>query len=317
MLTKEAIKQSDKLKDLSDDAVSEILTLHNQDLKQEKSEQASQFWENIDNDVEELTGTRKANGEKSYAFLKEQWKKTAADASRVKDLNDEVDMLKSAKSRLEQQVKDGKGDQALKDKIESLTTELNDAKAKARTIQDQLDKSTTDHATALSDKAAEIEKIRLENEFSSALPRLNFKDAKIIDETTRGFAINGAKSKILEEYEPSKDAQGNFVWRKDGEIALNPDNGNKPYTTDELMAKNLSGVLQGQRKATGTGQAPSGSGNGVASSFSTTATNKVQARRELSEYLVKSEGLVKGTPEFTARQTELDAEHELGKLPMS
>lgn len=307
-LTLEILKKSDKLEGLSDDQLNAIVTLSVNDETTVINKKTGEIYGNIDRDIEEATGLKKPQGMKTY-----DWHKLLlGDIQKYKDLKSQFDTLKEEKTELEKKIEKGEGlDEELKKQIAAKDKKIDDLNKQMKADKELLDTKTKD-----------FEKKTFDLNFnflsSEAEKGLTFIDA--IQPNIQQVLIKNAKSEILSEYEVDQidDGKGGLrtVFKKDGVVVNNPDNGLNPYTLEELYKIKLKDSLKTGESKKGAGS-KGGEGGQVGSQ--TIDISGAKSQVEADELIVKqimSEGIARDSQDFQPRFDELRTENKVADLPM-
>ena len=250
MLTKELIKGQSALSTLTDEQVAAIATLSQNDENEVVGRVTGQIHGYYDENFKSVLGIDKPTGVKSSEFWKEQ---VAAIAAKAGD-NTEVDTLKKNIAELEEKIKSGQGTTAMLEKLEKEKADL------AATVEDLRKKYTeveTEYKTKLSEKEKAFHASEVSRLLDAQLSGLKLNEA--IPENLRRIALNTAKQDILGNYETeiTKDANGtpNLIFKKDGVILSNRENGLNPFTALELVSKHdaVKDILHSAQSQAGAG----------------------------------------------------------------
>lgn len=312
MLTAEILKGSAALATLTEEQIAAVTELSKNDENAVIAKKLGEVHGQYDRDISEATGLKKPDGVKTY-----DWMKTTV-LPKVKQSTELEEKLKTAqteKATLEQQLKDGKVDEAVKQKLIDSEKLVADLQAKVTADKEA-------HEKALLDAQTQNASILVNNEFDRALVGKKFKDEKIISKAVRESFINNAKTAILAENKADwiDDGKGGktLVFRDEkGEIKRNPENGLNPYTAQELFIGKIGDVLDlgKQQKGAGTEQ-PGGGAGGAGSALDLAgATTQVEADELTTDYLM-GKGLTRGSQEYNDEFTKIREENKVGELPI-
>lgn len=319
MLTKEVLTSNEALKGLTDEQLTVISTLSQNDENQVIAKRIGEIHGQYDNDIKSIIGQDKPNGTKTYEWLKSVLTDYKTKSGNTDEYQSQIESLKSEKLALEQQIKDGKIDGAAKSRIEQLEKSLSDKDAQISQWQSKYDTDFKEWESKVNDSQNKYVGLQINYEFERALQGVKFKDEKVIPLSVRESYLNFAKQGILSENNPDwiDDGKGGkkLAFRgKDGEILRNPENSLNPYTAKELLLKRISDIVDTGKQQNGTGTKPNGNGNQSYLDL-TGVTSQVQADNTIFNHLMAL-GLRRGTAEFSAKQKELRDANDVNKLPI-
>ncbi len=261
-------------------------------------------------DVLAITGVAKNQGEKAYDYNKRvlgQYK-TEVDTAKAS-----ITAIKAEKATIEQKLKDGSTDEALKLQLTDLGTKLKDAqdalKAKDALVTEAIDKHK-----------AELTNAKVGFQFMQSNRDVKLKAA--YSDTIAQTLLNQAKNEILSKYIPDfieSNGQETMVFRDKttNEIARNPSNNLNPYSIQELYQTTVlkDAIDTGKKQpGGGTGNPRPGGASGSTLELSGVKTQK-EADDKIYNHLMQK-GLARGTVEFSQQQAKIRAENEVGKLPI-
>lgn len=311
MLKAEIIKGSAVLASLTDEQVTAIEELSKNDETAVMAKAVGDLHGQYDRDIEEATGLKKPDGMKTYEWMK---KDVLPKVTKATKLQSKLDKAIEDKTALETQLKDGKIDEATKQKLsdnENLITDL----------RGQLSTQKTESEKALTEAQNKNATILINNEFDRALVGKKFKDENIISKAVRESFISNAKQAILAEYKPDwiDDGKGGqkLVFRNEaGEIARNEKNGLNPFTAEELFTNKIGDVLEvGKQQQGGGTKPPTGGGANPTELNLSGAKSQVEADDIATNFLM-DKGLVRGTNEFSTEFDKIRDENKVADLPI-
>ena len=312
MLTKEILKNSPALAALTEEQITAITTLSTNDENAVIAKKVGDIHGQYDRDIEAATGLKKPEGTKTY-----EWMKTDV-LPKVKATQDVEVKLATAlaeKTTLEEQVKNGKVDEVVKQQLIDANKLVADLQKKATEDKATYDKSLLDVNTANAG-------ILVNNEFDKALVGQKFKDDKIISPAVRDSFIANAKLGILAENKPDwidNGAGGKTLIFRDaqGEIKRNSANGLNPFTASELFLESIGDVLDQGKKQPGAGsKAPGGGGGGGATTLDlSSAKNQVEADELATTHLMEK-GLTRGSADYESEFAAIREENKVSDLPI-
>jgi len=259
----------------------------------------------------ETSGIVKAEGEKSFDYMKRVIGEFKTSATGSETLKSEIETYKTKVSDLENAIADGQGDSVTAQK-------LKDAEANLTALQTQYDtdkQSWTDKEKEFNGK---ITGIQVNSEFAKATGGLKFKAG--YPDSVQKTLIDSAKSGILAVNKPDWiDSEGTkiMVFRgPDGEILRNKGNALQPYTAAELISEKLKDVIDAGQKKPGTGtKNPEGQPDVIELVEVAGAKTQVEADTIITKYLLQ-QGELRGTASFAEKQAEIRDKNNVSKLPM-
>lgn len=313
MLTAEILKASTALSGLTDEQVAAITTLSKNDEDTVIGQKIGKIWGDIDRDIEEVTGLEKPKGVKTFDWMKNDILTKVGSSSK---LQKKLDKLKTEKEELEQQLKDGKVDEAL-------TKKLADNEKLVKDLQSQLTTKENEYTTKLAEAEDRNVGILVNNEFDKSLVGVKFKDEAIIPKNIRDTVISTSKQAILAENKPDwiDDGKGGkqLVFRDDkGEIRRNPENNLNPFTAKELFLSKITDVVDAGKQQAGAGSKGGGKGSGGSGNSAlslTDAKTQVEADDRITDYLM-GKGLVRGTEEYNKEFNEIRTDNNVSDLEL-
>lgn len=302
-LTPELLKKQPELTALTEEQVNAITNLSLNDENIVIGERTGKIYGDLDNDIKSTFGIDKTQGEKSYNYLKRVGQSMISELAQLKQ---DTEKLKKDKESIEEKIKGGTADAALKQ-------QLKDAEVRFEQLNDTYTKEKAQWDTKHKEKTNEVNEIRLGFEFEKAQTTLKFRPE--IDDGLKTVLINAAKQKILTAYKPEYiEAQSQWVFRDEkGNIVNNPDKGLNPFTADELLRKELTKALAENKSGAGT-QKPTGKGADATLNLGG-AKSQVEADELIKKHLM-SMGLTVGSTELAHKHKELRKESGVEKLPI-
>ncbi len=321
MLTKELIQKNEALKGLTEEQVAAIAELSKNDEAEVIGNKVAEIHGQYDADIESVTGQKKPADRKTYAFLKEVLAGLKSKAEEgPKALQEEVEKLKAQNAGLEKKIKEGRADDHLKDKVSTLEKEKGDLEGRIGDLQKELERKGAEWKAKLAEKEAALAGKDIEFQFANDLAGMKFKDEKFIPLPVRQTYIAAAKTNILSRYDTEyiDDGRGGsrlvFRDKKTGKVMNNPENQLNPFTSAELLKKELEPVLDTGRQQNGAGTGGNGAPADLILSIAG-ARNQREAQAAIDAHLL-AKGLEKGTPAWMAESKKIREENEVGKLPL-
>lgn len=311
MLTREIITANAALSGLTDEQITAIVTLSQNDENSVIAKKTGEIYGALDNDVLEVSGIAKNGTEKTYEYTKRVIKEIKAKADDAAKLQGQIDSLTKEKARLEKAIADGSADA-------ETAKALKQAKADLASITTQYNELNTKYNNAVADHEKEIFGIKVDNALQSASAGLKFK-AGLPESVTRVILSQAAEKVKAMRPEAIDDGKGGkvIVFKgEDGAILRNPNNQLNPYTAAELLTKELEAmdVLDKGRKQQGGGTGNSGgSGDGKAIDV-TGAKTRTEAYDMIAASLM-SQGMTVGSAKFDEAMSQAWKDNNISALP--
>lgn len=310
-LTNETLKADEALASLTDDQLNAISTLSKNDEEVVIGAKVGEIHGQYDTDVEAITGVKRADGVKSYDYVKSMLGdyKTKADGAagneqKVTDLNTEIVGLKKA-------IAEGNGDEAIK-------RQLKDSQDAVLALQGKYDTDTAAWATEKTGWETKQKTDSVNSAISSATTGLKFKAG--YPESIQKTLIDSAKAQVLADAAPEfVDVAGKSVLMfrdKAGQIMRNPANRSEPFTASELIAAKLTEVLDTTAGKTGGGTGASkDKPDAIGLVDVAGAKTQTEADDIITAHLLQI-GKLRGTTEFSEAKTQIWNDSEISKLPI-
>lgn len=312
MLTIEILRQNSALSALTDEQLNVIAEMSRNDEASVIGTKIGALHGQYDTDILSVTGIAKKNGEKSYDYAKRVLTEFKAKSDSVDTLNTQLNDAKARITKLEADLEKNSGDETLKQ-------QLKDTKALASQLQGQLQAKETEFSKQKETYEATLKNTHVDYAFETATTGLKFKSG--ITEPVQKTLLTAAKAEILSKGTPDfienngvkvlvlRDANGN--------ILNNPGNNLNPYTIKELlMETSLKDVIDTGRQQTGGGTRGGGAGSQAGGALDLSgAKNQVEAGRIIEAHLL-SQGLTRDSAEFDTQFTQLRADNNVGNLPI-
>lgn len=314
MLTVEMLRQNSVLTGLTDEQLTAIATMSQNDENQVIGKRIGELHGQYDQDIFGITGVKKRDGEKSYDYNKRVLGDYKAKLEEQKGLKEQLDAANAKVTELQGKLESGAADAELK-------KQLNDAKSQVTQLQAKLTAETAKLQAKEAEMTKQLQSAHIDFAFERATSGLKFKAG--ITEPVQKTLLSAAKAEVLAKGTPDFVDDGNggkkLIMRgQDGNPMLNPKNNLNPYTIDELVMETaLKDVIEVKQKQAGGGTGPGGNGGNGGSSVIdlSTAKTQVEADNMISKYLM-STGLTRGSEEFDTEFTKLRNESEVSKLPI-
>ena len=197
-----------------------------EDFKQQIDVRIADLEKKYDDDLLSITGRKRKDSERTYDFMKREFK----------TLTDSEVELKSRNEELQKVVNDKSGGEALellKSENTSLIKNHKKSKEEWDTKYTALEKAGID--------------LRIQHEFDRSMTGLKFKDATIIPEDVRNAMINNAKTELAKTVD---FVDGKLVFRdSEGKIMYN--DLAQLLTPKEVLSDKLKSIIDAGRQQTG------------------------------------------------------------------
>ena len=303
MLKKDIILQQEVLKDLTAEQVQAIETLSKNDENIVLGEKTGRDAQGIETDVLEATGIPKNQGEKYYDYMKRAFA----------DYKNQIDTLSSTNDTLTTQLADGGNNKVSSSQLDAAKQELIDANTRIEAFNTQISNLESDFAAQLSERDKASLMIGLKSEISSATAGLKPKSGYGQDEFLD--IVHMKTDRLLQTHEVENIGTATepiYQWRdKAGKLLVNPQNANNPYSTKELIMREVGNYVDAVKKSSGTGLKGAESKNQSIGSASTKDEARIAIESDLA-----SRGIAKGTDKYQAAFAEMYNTPEVRALPM-
>lgn len=316
MLTKEIIKANAALNGLSDEQLAAIEELSRNDESAVIGQKLREVHDRYDADIKELTGREKPMNVKTYDHLKTviaELKAQEGDKGEADKLRAQVDAL--------QQLKDGKGDEALKARLQAMETAIADKESHIKRLEGRVNETKAEWEKKYQEAQGQNTALRINYEFEKALADPDIKFSTTIPKEVLATFLENAKSRVTSTYKADWIGDGNggqkLVFRDEsGEIIRNKENGLNPFTPGELLKKELAPVLDKGKQQAGAGTGANGSaGKGGEVLDVSAARTQVEATDAIAKHLM-SKGFARGTAAFDAEMMKIREENKIADLPL-
>lgn len=312
MLTQEIIKQQSTLASLTDEQVSAIVTLSQNDESAVIGQRIGELYRQLDATIARETGIERNGDEKTYLYLERAAKALAERAKDADGLSKQVETLTKEKSKLEKAIAEGTGGEEAK---KALTQAQKDLAA----VTKQFTELKADYDNVKAQHEKELFGIKVENEINAATAGLKFKAdfPASVTSVILSQAIQKVKGMNPEFIDDGKGGKTLAFKDETGAVRRNPENQLNPYTAGELLTKELKemGVLDEGRKVTGTGTKPPTGAEGSAFVDVSGARTRSEANEIITQQLMQ-QGLVNGSEAFQAALDQAWKDNNVAALPM-
>ncbi|NQU52442.1 MAG: hypothetical protein HQ522_07870 [Bacteroidetes bacterium] len=311
-LSGEVLKADGTLQGLSDEQISAIETLSQNDENVVIGKRIGELHGEYDKDVLAVAGVEKNQGEKSYDYVKRVITDFKGKANSSTELNSQIETLQGEISTYKEQIASGKGN-------EVIAQQLKDAQSKAATLQTQWDADKETWKQKETEFQTTMSTFKINSEFDKALSGIKFKAEYPAD--IQNVLVESAKSKILNTHTPDwiDDGKGGKMMAfrdAKGEIVRNPENRLNPMSAAELISNQLKNVIDSGKKQTGGGgKEPGGGSDKIELVELTSAKTQIEADTIIVKYLMQN-GYTRGTGAFAEKQAEIRKDNSIEKLDM-
>lgn len=310
-LTREVITANAVLSGLSDEQINALVTLSENDENTVIGQRIGEIYRTMDATIASATGVQRNGDEKTYNYLERAAKSLNEKAQAVDGLNRQIADLTKEKNRLEKAMADGSGDAETKRQLEQSRKDLAAVTKQYNDLKTEFDTATVNHAN-------ELFGIRVENELSVATSGVKFKSELPKSVTDVLMQQTIAKIKGMNpEYIDNGNGGKQLVFKDEsGAIMRNPENQLNPFTTAELVTRELKtlGVLDEVRKQTGGGTNGGNGGNGKQTVDISGAKTRVEANEIATQQLL-AQGFTIGSDKFDAEMKKIWQDNNISALP--
>ena len=307
------LNQSESLKGLTDAQKLAITTLSSNDEATVIGTKIGALHGQYDADILSISGISKADGEKTYDYLKRVLGDYKTKLDGTKTLSAQLDAQKKKVTELEAKLAAGGSDEAVKQ-------QLKDARHQVTQLQTQLTAKTEELDNAKKDYEKKEKDLQVGFAFTNATAGIKFKAD--VSEPVRKILLAAAKDEILAKGTPDFVDDGNggkkLVLRDAaGNTLNNPKNNLNPYTIEELvMETSLKDVIDTGKQQPGGGTKPNPSSDHRTFNLDlSTAKTQQEADIQIENYLL-STGLTRDNVEFGNKALEIRNENNVSDLPI-
>lgn len=313
MITIEMLNQSESLKGLTDAQKLAITTLSSNDEAAVIGTKIGALHGQYDADILSISGISKADGEKTYDYLKRVLGDYKTKLDGTKTLSAQLEVQKNKVTELETKLAAGGSDEAVKQ-------QLKDARHQVTQLQTQLTAKTGELDKAKKDYEKKEKDLQVGFAFTNATAGIKFKAD--VSEPVKKILLAAAKDEILAKGTPDFIDDGNggkkLVLRDAaGNTLNNPKNNLNPYTIEELvMETSLKDVIDTGKQQPGGGTKPNpSSDHRIVNLDLSTAKTQQEADVQIENYLL-STGLTRDNVEFGNKALEIRNENNVSSLPI-
>ena len=307
------LNQSESLKGLTDAQKLAITTLSSNDEATVIGTKIGALHGQYDADILSISGINKADGEKTYDYLKRVLGDYKTKLDGTKTLSAQLEAQKKKVTELETKLAAGGSDEAVKQ-------QLKDARHQVTQLQTQLTAKTEELDNAKKDYEKKEKDLQVGFAFTNATAGIKFKAD--VSEPVKKILLAAAKDEILAKGTPDFIDDGNggkkLVLRDAaGNTINNPKNNLNPYTIEELvMETSLKDVIDTGKQQPGGGTKPNPSSDHRTFNLDlSTAKTQQEADIQIENYLL-STGLTRDNVEFGNKALEIRNENNVSNLPI-
>lgn len=313
MITIEMLNQSESLKGLTDAQKLAITTLSSNDEATVIGTKIGALHGQYDADILSISGISKADGEKTYDYLKRVLGDYKTKLDGTKTLSAQLEAQKKKVTELEAKLAAGGSDEAVKQQLKDARHQVTQLQTQLTTKTEELDKAKKDYEQKEKD-------LQVGFAFTNATAGIKFKAD--VSEPVKKILLAAAKDEILAKGTPDFIDDGNggkkLVLRDAaGNTLNNPKNNLNPYTIEELvMETSLKDVIDTGKQQPGGGTQPNPSPNHRTVNLDlSTAKTQQEADVQIENYLL-STGLTRDNVEFGNKALEIRNENNVSDLPI-
>lgn len=313
MITIEMLNQSESLKGLTDAQKLAITTLSSNDEATVIGTKIGALHGQYDADILSISGISKADGEKTYDYLKRVLGDYKTKLDGTKTLSAQLEAQKKKVTELEAKLAAGGSDEAVKQQLKDARHQVTQLQTQLTTKTEELDKAKKDYEQKEKD-------LQVGFAFTNATAGIKFKAD--VSEPVKKILLAAAKDEILAKGTPDfiDDGKGGkkLVLRDAaGNTLNNPKNNLNPYTIEELvMETSLKDVIDTGKQQSGGGTQPNPSPNHRTVNLDlSTAKTQQEADVQIENYLL-STGLTRDNVEFCNKALEIRNENNVSDLPI-
>ena len=307
------LNQSESLKGLTDAQKLAITTLSSNDEATVIGTKIGALHGQYDADILSISGISKADGEKTYDYLKRVLGDYKTKLDGTKTLSAQLEAQKKKVTELETKLAAGGSDEAVKQQLKDARHQVTQLQTQLTTKTEELDKAKKDYEQKEKD-------LQVGFAFTNATAGIKFKAD--VSEPVRKILLAAAKDEILAKGTPDFIDDGNggkkLVLRDAaGNTLNNPKNNLNPYTIEELvMETSLKDVIDTGKQQPGGGTKPNQSSDHRTFNLDlSTAKTQQEADVQIENYLL-STGLTRDNVEFGNKALEIRNENNVSSLPI-
>lgn len=313
MLTRENLVANAALSGLTDEQITAITTLSQNDENSVIAKKTSEIYGALDADILAASGIAKNSTEKTYDFAKRVIGEFKTKAESANELQSQIDTLTKEKARLEKAIADGSADAETAKALKQAKADLANVTTQYTELNTKFEQMKTEHEK-------EMFGVKIDNELQTAAAGLTFKTGLPESVTKVILAQANEKVKGMNPEYIDDGKGGKILAFKDasGAIMRNPNNQLNPFTPGELLTKELEtmGVLEPKRQQPGGGtdlpkRQPGGGSITVDASGAKTRT---EAYDVIANSLMQ-QGLTIGSKAFDDAMKQAWQDNNISQLP--
>ncbi|MDR2084337.1 MAG: hypothetical protein LBP67_05020 [Bacteroidales bacterium] len=308
MLTEEVLRANKALEELAPEAISTIVEMSKNDENNVIAAKTREIYNRIDGDLKTSGIEKNHPEEKTYDYAKRVIETLKSKSENSQELSSKIAMLEEEKARLENVIKTSGSDEETKTLLSNTKAELDQTKNLFNALNEEKQKLEETHKK-------ELFGLKVEFEISEAEKAMKYK--KEIPEAAKKELVRQVISKV-KGYNPDFIDNGEggkqLVFRtNEGATMNNPENGLKPYSVSEILAKELEiiGILDKGRVVKGAG------GNGghitAADPQPTVEISGAKSRDEVTDIIhgiLSQKGFLRENPEYQTEFNKIYKENE-------
>ena len=310
MLTAEILKANESLAGLTDEQLTAITTLSQNDENAVIGNRFGEVYRTFDENIAKASGIARNGDEKTYNYLD----RVLGELTR-RNNESATQLAESAKEikRLEKVIAEGAGDAETKKALQQAQKDLSSVTAQYNDLKTEFDKLGEKHK-------AEIFDLRISAELATARQGIKFKAGfpQSVTDVITANAVNTIKGMNPEFIDDGKGGKVLAFKDKDGAVLRNPENQLNPYTAGDLLRRELKqmGILDEGVHQTGSGTEPltPTTANSTAVDIGG-ARSKVEAEDIISKALL-ARGMTKGSKAYQDAFSEAWKTNNVASLPM-
>ena len=313
MLTREILVANAALSGLTDEQITAITTLSQNDENSVIAKKTSEIYGALDADILAASGIAKNSTEKTYDFAKRVIGEFKTKAESANELQSQIDTLTKEKARLGKAIADGSADAETAKALKQAKADLANVTTQYTELNTKFEQMKTEHEK-------EMFGVKIDNELQTAAAGLTFKTGLPESVTKVILAQANEKVKGMNPEYIDDGKGGKILAFKDasGAIMRNPNNQLNPFTPGELLTKELEtmGVLEPKRQQPGGGTEPPKRqpGGGSITVDASGAKTRTEAYDVIANSLMQ-QGLTIGSKAFDDAMKQAWQDNNISQLP--
>lgn len=313
MLTREILVANAALSGLTDEQITAITTLSQNDENSVIAKKTSEIYGALDADILAASGIAKNSTEKTYDFAKRVIGEFKTKAESANELQSQIDTLTKEKARLEKAIAYGSADAETAKALKQAKADLANVTTQYTELNTKFEQMKTEHEK-------EMFGVKIDNELQTAAAGLTFKTGLPESVTKVILAQANEKVKGMNPEYIDDGKGGKILAFKDasGAIMRNPNNQLNPFTPGELLTKELEtmGVLEPKRQQPGGGTEPPKRqpGGGSITVDASGAKTRTEAYDVIANSLMQ-QGLTIGSKAFDDAMKQAWQDNNISQLP--